>query len=150
MYTQGIGLIVGGTAASIAPCRAVTLDSAGTSRQVIQQSVQGARCYGIAQDAQKNAPGVTGSSTVIAAETGDPILVYPGFNGGNCLAEFGASATIDDELISDANGRLIPMAHSGAGLVWVVAICTESVTLVGTNYPRVSVQLAGYWKYFAS
>jgi hypothetical protein len=154
MWAQGVGMIVGGSAANVAPCRVVCLDtgSTGVSRQVIQQSatVGTALGYGIAQDAQSGAPGIAGSNVAVAGATGDPILVYPCNNGGCCLGEFGASANIGNELVSDANGRLVPITDSGAGSQFVVAQCIESVTVVGTNYPRIAVQLVGYWKYFAS
>lgn len=146
----GIGVIVGGTGASIAPCRVVTPDTGatGVSKQVIQSTTAGGLAWGIATEAQKGTPGVTGSDVTIAGQTGDPIEVR--WPGQVALAEFGASASLGQELVSDANGRLVPITNNGGSPAnqFVIAWCIEAVTQVGSVFPRLPVFLQAYWRYY--
>jgi hypothetical protein len=150
VYAIGLGFIVGGTNASIAPCRVVCLDtgSTGVSRQVIQQTVAGAKSLGIAFDNMQGAPGVLGSDTAVCATTGNPIGIS--FPGQSTDGEFGSSANIGDELVSDTNGRLVPITNNAGSPVnqYVVAVCVQSVTVIGAAYPRIPVIVAGYWRYY--
>ncbi len=116
---------------TIAPCRAVVLDTTGDF--LVVQAVAGSISIGIAQEGMKGPPGFLGSDTTIAAQQGDPIQVIG--PGNVALAETGALVTRGDRLEADANGRLITSSGVGSGQHNVVAFALASSSGLGVKIP---------------
>ncbi len=106
MEISGPAFRAGGT---IAPCRAVTIDTSNDNQVV--QAVANSVVIGIAQEGQMGPPGVLGSDTTIAAIAGAPIEVIGAARVA--LVEIGAAVTRGDRLEADVNGRLIKSVTSG-------------------------------------
>jgi hypothetical protein len=124
MQLPGPAFRAGGT---IAPFRAVMLDT--TADHQVLQATANASCVGIAQDAMKGTPGISGSDTAIAAVANDPITVWS--VGQVAQGEAGGTVTRGDWVEADANGKLITSA--GAGQHNVVGKALESAT-VGVKF----------------
>lgn len=92
----------------IYPARFVTFDTTD-DHQVIQATAN-SQIQGISQDWTKAAP-VSGASALAAADL-DLLTVHG--QGEQCLVEYGDTVTRGDRLKSDANGKAVPCATSGA------------------------------------
>jgi Uncharacterized conserved protein (DUF2190) len=117
----------GGT---ISPCRAVTLD-VSNDNQVVQVSSTSQFIIGIAQEGQRNAPGVLGSDNTVAANQGDQIDVRT--IGRVALVEIGSAVTRGDKLVADANGRLNTIAAGSPSTQYVAGIALESGSGLGVR-----------------
>lgn len=89
----------GGT---ITPCRFVKGDTTA-DEQVVVAAANTDVIIGVAQEGMKRAPGLPGSDSTIAAESGDLVQVHS--LGNDCLLECGGTVTRFDYLTSDSVGR---------------------------------------------
>ena len=89
---------------TIAPCSFVKVyTTAGVANDnAVVQAGAGDKCVGISQQGMKRMPGLPGSDTTIAAESGDTLRVYG--LGDDCLLQLGGTVTRGDFLKSDASG----------------------------------------------
>ena len=97
MFNNELSFKAGGT---IAPASFVKFDTSA-DEQVVAAGA-GDPVIGVSQEGMKRAPGLPGSDTAIAAESGDTVHVY-GW-GNDCLLTLGGTVTRGDYLKSDASG----------------------------------------------
>lgn len=107
MPVEQFPIRAGGT---IIPARFVKWDTANDS-QVVQAAANTDVIAGIATDAVKFAPGLTGSDNTIAAQVNDAIKVFR--NTDLCLLETGGAVTRGDLLKSDSVGRGVTATATG-------------------------------------
>lgn len=117
---EGIPLRAGGT---IIPARFVKLDTAADNR-VVQTSAGTDVVFGVAQENMRDTPGVRGSDTAIAAESGDFVRVHG--VGEHCQLELGGSVTRGALLMSDSVGRGVTSATPGTDEVGAFALQSGS------------------------
>lgn len=94
---------------TIAPCTAVKGDVA-TDFGCLQATAATDPVIGVSQEGQKGTPGITGSDTTIAAESGDPIQVYV---FGTALVKLGGTVAAYDYLEPTTGGAVIASATTG-------------------------------------
>lgn len=94
---------------TIAPCTAVQLDTA-TDFGCKQSTAATDPAIGVAQEGQKGTPGITGSDTAVAAESGDPVQVYV---FGTALVKLGGTVAVGDYLEPTTGGAVIASATTG-------------------------------------
>lgn len=87
---------------TIAPCSFVTVDS--NFDEQVKQSGLGDMPTGIMWDAMKGTPGLAGSDTTVAAQSGDTgFRVY--LDGDDCLLQLGSTTVSAGNMLKpDANG----------------------------------------------
>ena len=100
----GISWIAGGT---IAPSRFVKQTSTAFT---IIQATSGDALLGVMQEGQRNAPGVTGSDSAIAAINGDAGTFFIYNPGDRCRVELIAAVTAGQFLKASTDGKAI--AHT--------------------------------------
>lgn len=86
---------------TIAPCSFVTIDPSFDEQ--VKQSVVGDRPFGVMWEQQKLTPGLTGSDTTIAAQSGDYNFRVYG-QGNDCLIQLSGTVSPGNLLKPDGNG----------------------------------------------
>ena len=89
--------------------------------QVVQATANSI-IYGVAQEGQRYAPGLTGSDNTIAAYTGDQVEVVG--IGNVALVQAGGTVTRGDPLEANSSGQAITSAISGQR--WIGGFALES------------------------
>jgi hypothetical protein len=119
-------LRAGGT---VPPARFVKLSTTVDSTILVATAGSGAhgdQAIGISQVGMKRAPGLPGSDTTIAAESGDPLQIFS--VGDVCLLTAGSGGwAAGDNLKSDGSGRGITASATG-DLVGAIALQAASGT----------------------
>ncbi|HPP54277.1 MAG TPA: DUF2190 family protein [Thermoguttaceae bacterium] len=110
---------------NIQPSRFVVLSGV---RQVAQAGDNG-EILGVSQEGSNRAPLQDLVGTVYAAQAGESLLVYSA--GEMCLVEAGAAITAGQLLKSDAQGRAVPVAATGATIQNYGAIALEAAAAAG-------------------
>jgi len=85
---------------TVAPSVFVMRD--GTADNAIKLALIGAPCIGIATNAMKSTPGLTGSDNAIAGIAGDYIMIYGA--GSTCQVKAGGTFTAGTFVKPDASG----------------------------------------------
>ena len=121
----------------IRPCRFVKISgaNAGAEADANEETI------GISGDSTKGPPGISGSSTNHAEST-DPIELYG--LGDECKVEAGGSFSAGDKLKSDADGKAVVSATTGATMQNVSARALEASTGSG-QLVRVVVERDTYY-----
>lgn len=118
---------------TIAPSSFVTIDPAFDEQ--VKQSVVGDSPCGVMWEAQKGTPGLPGSDTTVAAQSGDYGFRVVG-QGNDCLLQLGGTVSPGNSIKPDGNGFGI----SGA----VNDNCGAVALQAGTNGVKIRVQV---WKH---
>lgn len=114
--SQQAGLIIGPSfkaGGTIPPCRCVKQDTTTADSVVLAEDATVA-VIGVSQEGMKNPPGVVGSDTAVAAESGDQIQVI---TFGVALVECGGTITRGDQLEPTTGGKVITVTGSGQNYI---------------------------------
>jgi hypothetical protein len=114
---------------TIAPSVFVTPTGISVDNRVLQAAANSV-IIGISQSGMKNAPGLTGSDTAVAAAAADEIEIFG--LGDICLLTIGSGGVTRGQLlVSDANGNGITLPTQATAVQNVGAIALESVAAGG-------------------
>lgn len=123
----------GGT---VAPSRFVVMDPTA-DEQILQASIQGQATIGVMQDGQKATPGLAGSDSTVACESGDTNFKVHGL-GSVALIEAGATFSAGDEVMTTSLGKatLATAGYYVAGIALQGATSGKKVLIFITRYQK--------------
>lgn len=115
---SGPSLTAGGT---IIPMRAIKLSTSAEFTAL--QAGAGDKMIGVAPQYQKRVPGLTGSDTDIAAESGDQMDSYG--PGDICPVVAAAAVAIGDNIKSSTNGKIVTATTGWVGGIALTAASAD-------------------------
>lgn len=115
----------------INPSRLVSIDTTAGKEHMVIQATASTAIIGVAQEGSRRVPKSDDSADDrLAAKANEPIHVFG--LGEECLVVAGAAVVQGNYLVSDANGKAIPV--SGVGDKEIAGIALTSATGDGTKF----------------